>query len=385
MKVKDYVKSLVPVWQDLNCFDSPTLMVEIRRLVAKVVQEDGTKLDATAATTATIDDIATVDVSTSNQDTITEQIEEKAEKQHEDEDHVVDFDVTNDAEELETSTDGTGANLEIPVGSGLNEPMVGSDMEDHAQNEDEEMTDANNSALDAPRSTSSSPIPALAPASTLEIVTAPDNDIDGQNPNKAKKDAPKEKEFDFENQGIAEEKVAVRELVPSCTSIATMQITRDLRNDSSHNLSTVLASVPMVVLDGCRKAREGDGVVDLKGLPVIPDEVLDLDVAGALANVRLHREVIKKQKELKRKCIELLIKSRCKFGSAEAAEMFYTFDDITDKLKKRKALILDAMELEGLDFEAMDGNGGNAGEEEKLSDFTWLMREDANNKKLRTE
>jgi len=360
-------------------------MVEIRRLVAKVVQEDGTKLDATAATTATIDDIATVDVSSSNQDTITEQIEEKAEKQHEDEDHVVDFDVTNDAEELETSTGGTGANLEIPVGSGLNEPMVGSDMEDHAQNEDEEMTDANNSALDAPRSTSSSPIPALAPASTLEIVTAPDNDIDGQNPNKAKKDAPKEKEFDFENQGIAEEKVAVRELVPSCTSIATMQITRDLRNDSSHNLSTVLASVPMVVLDGCRKAREGDGVVDLKGLPVIPDEVLDLDVAGALANVRLHREVIKKQKELKRKCIELLIKSRCKFGSAEAAEMFYTFDDITDKLKKRKALILDAMELEGLDFEAMDGNGGNAGEEEKLSDFTWLMREDASNKKLRTE
>jgi hypothetical protein len=43
------------------------------------------------------------------------------------------------------------------------------------------------------------------------------------------------------------------------------------------------------------------------------------------------------------------------------------------------------MELEGLDFEAMDGSRGGAGEEETLQDFPWLTRDDAQNKKLRTE
>jgi len=38
MKARDQIKALVPVWQDLNCFDSPTLMVEIKHLFAKVVQ-----------------------------------------------------------------------------------------------------------------------------------------------------------------------------------------------------------------------------------------------------------------------------------------------------------------------------------------------------------
>jgi len=33
----------------------------------------------------------------------------------------------------------------------------------------------------------------------------------------------------------------------------------------------------------------------------------------------------------------------------------------------------------------MDGNGVNAGGDDKLSDFTWLTREDTANKKLRTE
>jgi len=394
MKARDHIKALVPVWQDLNCFDSPTLMVEIKRLFAKVVQEDGTNLDGADDTDLVADHALAVPSSTT--DGVPDQMimEDRDETMQEDEDHVVDFDTSNDAEEEErevsTHDTGTGAGSNTIVDNGINTPIV---VEDHEQkkDEDEDMKDANYSDDETPPVSAPMSETVLEPVPIHATTNAPDNDIDasananGQNSNKAKKNAPKEEEFDFENQGIAEEKVAVRELVPPCKSIATIQITRDLRNDSSHNLSTVMASVPQAVLDACRKAKESGDVVDLKELPVIPDDVLDLDVIGALANAKLHREVIKKQKELRRKCIELLIKSRCKFGSAEAAEIFYSFDDITDKLKKRKALILDAMELEGLDFEAMDGNGVNAGGDDKLSDFTWLTREDTANKKLRTE
>jgi len=349
-------------------------MVEIKRLVAKVVLEDGTKLDAPNAPTAP--DNPAVSSGITKQKEVVEETkdvisQEAQQQQQTEEDNTVEFDTTNAAEDMDTSIHDTGAAIETPIASGANTPTAGSDMEDNEEKNDEEMTDIHtNEDSDGgiPKSGSSSPIPVPVDKGSTPM-----------------KETAKEKEFDFENQGIAEEKVAVRELNAPCKSIATMQIARDMNNDSSHNLSTVLASVPQAVLDACQEAKEGGGTVELKDLPDIPDDVLDLDLEGALASVRLHKEIIEKQKELRGKCIELLIKSRCKFGSVEAAELFYTFDGVNENLKKRKASILDAMELEGLDFEAMDGRRGSAGQEETLQDFSWLTRDNAENKKLRTE
>lgn len=180
-----------------------------------------------------------------------------------------------------------------------------------------------------------------------------------------------------------------------------MQITRDLRNDSSYNLSSLLSKVPAIILEKCQKAKEessdNNTAIDTEALlkdiesnsATIPDNILDLDIATALSNVKLHREIIKKQKEYRRQCIDLLIKSRCEFGSRDAAELFYTLDGIADTLKKRKALILDAMELEGLDFvEPMEEDGdGEKVDDKDLREFSWLSRESAelNAKKQRTE
>jgi hypothetical protein len=132
-------------------------------------------------------------------------------------------------------------------------------------------------------------------------------------------------------------------------------------------------------------ATTGTTKVDLvENMPTVPDDVLDLDVAGALANVKLHREIIQKQNEHRKKCIELLINSRCKFGSVEAASLFYDLEGVMETLsKKRKALVLDAMELEGLDFEAI-GSGEDGDKDENLGDFSWLVSRDAA-KKMRTE
>ncbi len=168
--------------------------------------------------------------------------------------------------------------------------------------------------------------------------------------------------------------------------MGTMQITRDLRNDFSHNLSSFVSLVPKEVFELCQKAMDDNTKTSIysKDFPKIPDGVLDYDINDAIANIRLHRQVIEKQMESRRKCIELLIKSRCEFGSKDDAEVFYSLDDISTTLKQRKAQILDAMELEGLDFEGLDdGDGQNDdnnddnNDDEAPAGFSWLSKEEA--------
>ena len=63
---------------------------------------------------------------------------------------------------------------------------------------------------------------------------------------------------------------------------------------------------------------------------------------------------MKQQQEARKQLIRLLIQSRCQFGSNEAAEMYHSLDGMLETLKERKHLLSDAMDLEGLDFEADD-------------------------------
>ena len=171
-----------------------------------------------------------------------------------------------------------------------------------------------------------------------------------------------------------------------------MQITRDLRNDFSHGLSSALALVPKEVYDEWQRAVDENDTASISEPINIPDELLDYDIANAVSNIRLHREIIEKQMEARRKCIQLLIKSRCEFGSSDDAKKFYTLDDITALLKTKKAQILDAMEMEGLDFEGLEDSttsGVNNESEDALpKSFTWFTKEAAvlnNTKKQRIE
>jgi hypothetical protein len=86
----------------------------------------------------------------------------------------------------------------------------------------------------------------------------------------------------------------------------------------------------------------------------LTDNVLDMDIDEALQNVETFRELVQKQHTAKQRLINLLLKSRCQFGSNEAAEAFYGLEDIKAKLQRRKDLLSDAMELEGLDIEEGD-------------------------------
>ncbi len=179
-----------------------------------------------------------------------------------------------------------------------------------------------------------------------------------------------------------------------CKAIGTMQITRDLRNEFSHSLSSAISLVPKELFDAIEKAIESNGVTDesinLNSF-TIPDEILDYDISDAIANIKIHRQVIEQQKECRQKVIELLVKSRCEFGSKDDAELFYTLDDISKSLHDRLGQVKDAMELEGIDVEGMDeaDNGTDESEDSIPRVFSWMTKEDAQSnreaKKLRSK
>lgn len=212
-----------------------------------------------------------------------------------------------------------------------------------------------------------------------------------------------EKEFDFESEGIPHQKVEINQLQTPCKSIATVQITRDLHSDTAHSVSSLLSTVPDTVLEACRDALESSpkgkdndnkrGVVsiDLKSLPTIPDPVLDLNLKQILSNVRSHRDIIQKQWVARKTLVDLLVQSRCQFGSRDTAEIYYGLRETIDRLQSCKSKVLDAMELEGLDREGIDGNGDPHGDSKEgggdkegkdvLKDFEWFTREQAEGEK----
>mmetsp|Transcript_3654 Transcript_3654/g.5593 ORF Transcript_3654/g.5593 Transcript_3654/m.5593 type:complete len:467 (+) Transcript_3654:86-1486(+) len=168
-------------------------------------------------------------------------------------------------------------------------------------------------------------------------------------------------EFDFESQGIPRGKVDAREFLEPCKAIATLQIARELRSDTALHYSSYFNTLSQDVQNICEEAKQQEEATgtapeiseeEADALSLrISDDLLDLDLDEALQNVRTFREIVQKQSAAREQLIHLLIKSRCQFGSEEAAEAFYKLDDDAKLLEIRKGLLSDAMELEGLDFE----------------------------------
>lgn len=149
-------------------------------------------------------------------------------------------------------------------------------------------------------------------------------------------------------------------MLHSCRSIAKSQITREIRNDAVERLSALVQSIPPEVeLFSQRLALEG--IVDAKDvsvddLPSLSDEVLNLNLHEALNVVEQLKSAIENQRAGRMECINLLIMSRCKFGSLEAAEAFYGVDEKLKQIHETKLKLSDAMELEGIDVEDSDRN-----------------------------
>mmetsp|Transcript_3173 Transcript_3173/g.5913 ORF Transcript_3173/g.5913 Transcript_3173/m.5913 type:complete len:644 (+) Transcript_3173:163-2094(+) len=431
LQIREKVKTMLVIWQELDSFESPTLLAEMKRLVLKMGQLDGdvsgnnrsgVKDDGDAA-----DDDEEMNVTgRDDREGVIENVYSSLKKNvqegqtsvvPENEPGMMSFDVDQGGVDEEMMEDEklSDVDVDVDVEMDLNEkPMSKNNQKenDNIQSNSQNIQETNDTDMDH------------GDAKRDTTVQQGQEMIHGQQEDKEEEEEEDKihtkdtttttstiESFEFEKEGIPQERVPVHDLLRACRAVATLQITRDMRNDSSHNLTSILSRVPQNVLDECsllksgkqseEKGGEEEGIEKMFDLNSIPDDVLDLDIARSLANVKLHREIIQRQREFKKECIEMLIKSRCNFGSMEAASLFYELDGIREKLNKRKALVLDAMELEGIESEAMeegsshkasegdeDGNYGGEDDDPNEDDesvintsFAWFSREDANAKK----
>ena len=189
--------------------------------------------------------------------------------------------------------------------------------------------------------------------------------------------------YDFESRGIAAATVDPTDLLQPSRLIATYQIGRDLRNDSAVQLSALLTGLPEDVQRVVVEAAEAEG--DEYPLPEaqahdfsirIPASLIDMDFNEQMQDVKLFRELVVKQQVERQKLIELLVKSRCDFGANDAAAAFLKADRAMEQLAKRKQILLDAMELEGVDV--IETNTKDKVELEELPPLTWYSPEASN-------
>jgi len=199
-----------------------------------------------------------------------------------------------------------------------------------------------------------------------------------------------EVEVDFE--GVEEARVEPSRFLDACKNIATIQITRDLGSDAAMNLSSALANIPTDVEEACNTilTQQQNGNDDEKITPIaevlpadslanLPDELLDLDLKYARQSLQTYREAIRQQRKARLQCLQLLLRSRCSFGSMDAARAFcggggsdVNMEDVLEKLKKRKEILVDAMALEGLDVEEDEEEKKMEKDDESLKPLSWF-------------
>jgi hypothetical protein len=180
--------------------------------------------------------------------------------------------------------------------------------------------------------------------------------------------------------------VEAKEFLEPCKAITTLQIARDVRTNSAVEISTALDNLPEDIKEIC-KELDSDEMKELDAAHMndfsirIPSTLLDLNIEEEMASVRTFQDIVQRQQMAREQLIFLLLKSRCQFGSSDAARDYYEMDEIAEKLKKRKQLLSDALELEGLDVSQIVDNAKNKkkkqkdDEEEKLPPISWYKPE----------
>jgi hypothetical protein len=181
--------------------------------------------------------------------------------------------------------------------------------------------------------------------------------------------------YDFESRGIPEAHVERKAFQEPCRVIATLQIARDLRNDGAVQLSSLLSAMPEDIRAACAKAAEHDNHLELDEATAqdysirINQSLLDMDLEDQALNALTFRSIVDLQRQARQQLIELLVQSRCKFGADEAAEAFHQADRAKAELLRRRHILIDAMELEGLDV--AENPRKEDGPEEELAPLTW--------------
>ena len=192
-------------------------------------------------------------------------------------------------------------------------------------------------------------------------------------------------------KGVEEAKVEPSQFLEACKVIASIQIARDLGSDAAMNISSALSNIPSEVEEACNtilqqtKDSGNDSsttsiteLLSSDTLSALPDELLDMDLKYARTQLQTYKEAIRQQRKARLQCLHLLLQSRCSFGSMDAARSFcggdgseVSMDDVLEKLKKRKEVLVDALALEGLDVDE-DAEEKMEKMEQELKPLAWF-------------
>ena len=182
--------------------------------------------------------------------------------------------------------------------------------------------------------------------------------------------------------------------------MATLQIARDIRHDTPVLLHGLLSNLPKDIQDyvsALSQQQQQSTNSDQSTLPLvppveeleestiqdysrrIPTELLEMDWAEQIQTIQTFQDIIRRQRQARQKLIYLLIKSRCQLGSREAAQLFHQLDKTTMKgLKMKKQLLIDALELEGMDSVVLEDKAQEKLLDEALLDLSPLTWYDPN-------
>jgi hypothetical protein len=190
--------------------------------------------------------------------------------------------------------------------------------------------------------------------------------------------------------------VEAKAFLEPCKAIATLQIARDVRAHTALEISTEIANLPEDIVQACKDLQSGKiselDAGEINDFSVrIPSNLLDVNIDDELGSVHTYQDIVQRQKRAREQLILLLLKSRCQFGSQDAAKDFYATEAINERLKKRKQLLSDALELEGLDTsEIIDEDSKREKLEQDLPTISWYNPEgkdtaESETKKQRTD
>ena len=191
-----------------------------------------------------------------------------------------------------------------------------------------------------------------------------------------------------------------KEFLDPCKAVATLQIARDIRHDTPVLLHGLLSNLPKDIQDyvsALSQQQQQSTNSDQSTLPLvppveeleestiqdyscrIPTELLEMDWAEQIQTIQTFQDIIRRQRQARQKLIYLLIKSRCQLGSREAAQLFHQLDKTTMKgLKMKKQLLIDALELEGMDSVVLEDKAQEKLLDEALLDLSPLTWYDPN-------
>eukprot|EP00536_Pseudo-nitzschia_multiseries_P008150 jgi/Psemu1/240929/estExt_Genewise1.C_2030001 len=352
----DELGTYLEEWEEHNVFGGPSLILQIRRLYQNRKNATLTTIrppsTAKISTQADNSNIATSAVKTEPSSSETSNAIEKNDEVN---------------ASFPPNENGAEASLEIPTNDD-DEVYPGPD------NDDE---DIGGEAAKGEGSESTSK--AIAP-----------EDVPTKSPLPQKRNSflNQQMEYDFESKGVPAGPVESREFLDPCKAITTLQIARDVRTNTAVEISTALANLPADILTACKdlesgKLQELDTATTNEFSIRIPSSLIDLDINEEMSSLNTFLDIIQRQQKARERLIYLLLKSRCDFGSMDAAREFHEVDDLAQKMKKRKEILSDALELEGLDTSeivAEDAKTEKQGQEEELPPLTWYKPNESNKK-----